>query len=330
MTRIRLITAVLFCFLLVVLSQRLRFRRGNSSRRANATKQNMKALSGHKSPGAIMMLLSNWKVTRGRTCYFNKSMDALAEHWRPHNQYPIILMGTEHWKYTDMSAIRRTWNTLDFKFININSVFQYNPTIPLYQLEDAKAPLSDLAYKRMCHFFFYGFTQVPELMQYKYLMRMDDDTCIHDNINFDVFAAMEERNAAYGYSSVWLDPPHVTVGMYSFANDYLKLHNTTYTNTALYKKALTYNALPAYNTNLEIINTVRYTLPPITSFLNAVVASNLIFHRRWGDAPLRFLVGLLFWRDVDVMQLNSFDMQHSTWHVDQMQETPLTPAVVLP
>ncbi len=315
---------------LIVLSQRQRYRQNSSSRRVNITRQRMRDGNGNKSLGAIMMLLSNWKISRGRTCYFNASMDALTAHWRPNNKYPIILMNTVPWKYADMSAIRRKWDTLDFKFINVQKVFDYNPTVPLSQLQDVNAQLSDLAYKRMCHFYFQGFTEVPVLMQYKYLMRMDDDTCIQDNINFDVFQNMEDRNAAYAHSSIWMDGPHVTEGLYPFAENYLKEHNLTWTNPELRKRVYSYSSAPAYNTNLEIINTVRYTLPAVSAFINYVVESNMIFHRRWGDAPLRFVLSLMFWKEVEVVALDSFDHQHSTWKAEKMTETPLDPTTHMP
>lgn len=325
-----LLLAFIACVVCVVFTQKQRYRQNSSSRRVNITRQCLRDVNGNKSLGAIMMLLDNWKVSRGRKCYFNASMDALTAHWRPNNKYPIILMNTVPWKYADMSAIRRKWDTLDFKFINVNKAFEYNPTVPLNELEDVNAPLSNLAYKRMCHFYFQGFTEVPVLMQYKYLMRMDDDTCIQNNINYDLFQNMEDRNAVYAHSSVWLDGPQVTQGLYPFAESYLNEHNLTWSNPELRKRVYSYTSAPAYNTNLEIINTVRYTLPPVTQFINYVVESNMIFHRRWGDAPLRFVLSLMFWKEAEIVTLDNFDHQHSTWAVEKMVETPLEPTTKMP
>lgn len=137
--------------------------------------------------GAIFMLVSNWKSNRGRKCDFNSSIDSLATNWYPHNPHPIILMETKPWKRSDMIAIKRRWSELDFKFINVEKEFKSQPTIPESEFEDRDNPLSGISYKRMCHFFFNGFTEVPLLMEYKYLMRMDDDTCLKDKINYDIW-----------------------------------------------------------------------------------------------------------------------------------------------
>jgi hypothetical protein len=273
--------------------------------------------------GAVMMLVSDWRKSRARRCYFNRSMTALAHMWYPNNSYPIILMNTKPWSTKDQHAIRSKWPVLDFKFLNIAKVFHHHPRVPF---EDATNPLSSLAYKRMCHFFFQGFTQVPELMQYQYLLRLDDDTCIRDNVTFDIFQRMKESHIAYAYSSLWLDDERVSMGMYDFVQDYMKRHHLHWRNMALHNATMRINGfpyfVPAFNTNLEVISTTRYTDPEVVAFLDAVVRSHYIFHRRWGDAPLRVLVAALFWKEHELLRLDSFGHQHSNWQAVRAYEEP--------
>lgn len=272
-----------------------------------------------------MLVSDDWKSDRGRRCYFNASMDALSTNWRPDNKYPIILMSTQKWNWWDMCDIRRTWSTLDLRFINVGDVFEYSPPIPEHAFEDARNPLSNINYKRMCHFFFKGFLQVPYLMDYKYLMRMDDDTCILDHINFDMFRYLDQKNIAYAYSSVWYDGAAVTRGLNQFVTKYAEQYQVQWANPVLRNATLRLDGypktVPAFNTNLEIINTVRYRDPEVLHFINAVVESNNIFHRRWGDAPLRFPLAELFWQEKEIVKLDSFEHQHSIWEVFRMSET---------
>lgn len=185
--------------------------------------------------GAIFMLVNKWKARRNdRKCDFNSSITALADKWRPNNPYSIILMGTEPWGREDMIAIKRTWTTLDFKFINIAKQFYSQPIIEKSIFADAQSPLSDVGYKRMCQFFFRGFTQIPFLMKYKYLLRLDDDTCLLDHINYDLFVLMEKEKKAYGFSTIWYDLKHVTKGMESFLDDFMQRHQLEYQNVALH------------------------------------------------------------------------------------------------
>ena len=275
--------------------------------------------------GAVFMLLSDWRMLRyGRKCHFNASMDAMATKWRPHNPYTIILMDTKPWQRQDMVDIRRTWFTLDFKFININKVWESAPNIDADQFEDSAKPISKLHYKRMCHFFFKGFTEVPLLMEYKYLLRIDDDTCLLDHINFDIFERLQQKNAAYAYSHVWFDSDLVTKGLYNLVDEFVQKNNVTWKNEALHNSSIYRQdfpkTVPAFNTNFEVINTVRYREPDVMQFVDAVVESNMIFHRRWGDAPLRVPTAALFWTEREIVRLEGFEVQHSAWEVMPMTE----------
>lgn len=223
-----------------------------------------------------------------------------------------------------MVDIRRTWTTLDFKFINVARVWDSAPSIAEKDFEDAANPIGYLNYKRMCHFFFKGFTEVPLLMEYKYLMRIDDDTCLLDHINFDVFQQLQRKRAAYAYSHHWYDGDAVTKGMYQFADKYVADKHLTWKNELLHNKTVAAGGFPAvvpcFNTNFEIINTVRYRESAVRQFVDAVVASNMIFHRRWGDAPLRFVTAMLCWAEREMVRLEGFEVQHSAWAVFPMTE----------
>lgn len=234
-------------------------------------------------------------------------------------------MGTEQWTREDMVAIRRRWDTLDIKFINVAKWFM---SVPGEQpdLEDKEKPLSSINYKRMCHFFFKGFTEVPLLMRYRYLLRMDDDTCLLDNVNYDIFRYAAHYRAAYAYTHIWHDKDLVTKGLYQFVDSHVAAHNLTFANhaehTAVTRRASFPGTVPCYNTNFELINTVRYRDPAVMQFVDAVAQSNMIFHRRWGDAPLRYATALLFWKPTEVLRLAEFEIQHSGWPAFQMTEYP--------
>ena len=277
--------------------------------------------------GAVFMLVMDWKGNRdGRKCYFNLSMDALSSKWRPHNPHPIILMDTRPWNRSDMVGIRRTWPSLDIKFINVGKVFNSVPVnLTEDQFEDAKNPISPLAYKRMCYFYTKGFTEVPLLMDYKYLMRFDDDTCILDNINFDIFQVMERKKFAYAYNAVWDDSAIYTRDIYKFTDNYAREHQIKWKNPTLHKATINSSRfpdkVPNFNTNLEVINTVTYYRDPaVMGYINAIADSNLIFHRRWGDAAVRFITAQLFWTEKQLYKLTDFELLHSNWEVFPMLE----------
>ena len=269
--------------------------------------------------GAVVMLVSNWREGRYlRKCHFNASMDALALRWRPHNpNYPIILMNTKPWPQNDEDIIRDKWSTLEFKFINIRSIFRSVPNISKKHFQDAHQPLATMSYKRMCHFFWKGFTQVPELNEYRYLLRLDDDTCLLNNIEYDLFQAMYHKGASYAYSHIWYDYSKDTNGLYPYINEYIRQHNLSIANPLLYNTTITATTFPAqvpcFNTNFEVIDTIQYKLPALMAFVDSIVQSNMIFHRRWGDAPLRYALALLYWSEREVWRIPDIQLQHSNW-----------------
>ena len=277
--------------------------------------------------GAVMILVSDWKGTRGRVCSFNDTMDALVNNWLPHNpHYPVILMDTQSWKRADMVPIRRKWPSLDILFLNVEKSFSSGPAgITERQFEDRAKSLSNLRYKRMCNFFWKGFTQEPLLMQFRYLLRLDDDSCFRDNINYDMFLEMHSREAHYAYTAQSFDADFVVVGLNEFAERYVHEHNLTWANPQLRRMATKprfsdRNLTIMFMNNFEIIDTLRYRQRDIMQFVDAVWSSNMIFHRRWGDAPLRYLLAQMFWTEEQVLRLCEFDYQHSTWPVMEQCE----------
>jgi hypothetical protein len=65
--------------------------------------------------------------------------------------------------------------------------------------------------------------------------------------------------------------------------------------------------------NFEIFDMVRYRQPDIMGFVDALISSQMIFHRRWGDSAIKFLFASMFWHRDEVYQLCDFDYQHSSW-----------------
>ena len=299
-------------------------------RHSSGMRGNMRrSVDDFKLGAAVMLVSKPWHGERsGRLCYFNKSMTALEETWLPrHRQYPLYLLTDEHrWAQEDRAAIRRKWRSFDIHFLSIREYLHNNmPKDVIF--EDAKTPLSEIEYKNMIAFMTYGFTRVPELTQYHYLLRLDDDSCIQDVINYDMFAEMRGLRSHYAFRAMFLDTENVVVGMNEFVDEYqqkflgrsvtsdskgpshpwanLELHN--------WRVALNTKGAPAFATNFEIINVRRYMEPDITQFLRHVEDSHMIYHRRWGDAPIRYYLAELFWGSQEVLWLCDFDFQHSFW-----------------
>ena len=286
----------------------------------------------HQQKGAAYMLVSDgWSTTRdGRYCYFNKSMDALEQYWHHSNKYPIILLNhqKEGWSKNDIVEIRNRWPLLDIMFASINKIFNTPPVSDKF--EDAKKELAPIDYKRMIAFQMRWFAEVPVLKRYRYLMRIDDDSCLLDYINYDIFDEMMHARAVHAYSALFIDPADVVVGLNDFVDNYMTKNRLKYANPALRKASLKYGKeVPAFYGNLEIIDTKRYLQHDIQQFVQALIKSNMIYHRRWGDSPLRFAIAEMFYTKDEVMRLCEFRYQHSVWLPTAMCEHRTTDDVLV-
>lgn len=267
-----------------------------------------------------MLVSKPWTNRRGeRQCFFNKSMDALSDNWYPINSYPIILQHPKGWTAQEINDIRQQWPQLPIYFSDIGQAF--HQTDPPEHMEDENKPLSPLGYKKMCAFKTFGFLDAPYVSTHDldYMFYLDDDSCLAEPIQYDVFQKMQQHKIAYAYKQLFLDFDYVVKGLTDFIKDYKELHKLQYANPVLATwledngYLQTESSHWAFATNLEWVDLREYRRPNIMKFNKAVEASGVIFHRRWGDAPLRFVLAYLFWDNTQVMKLCS-SYVHSMWN----------------
>ncbi|CAB9510428.1 K10967 alpha 1,2-mannosyltransferase [Seminavis robusta] len=290
--------------------------------------------------GAAMMLVSKpWTNRRGdRQCYFNKSMDDLARNWFPTNPYPIILQHPKGWTATEIKDIRQRWPQLQIYF----SQPSFRKLKPPKLMQDDEKPLSSLGYKKMCAFKTYGIKEAPYIRtrQLDYLFYIDDDACVTEPIQYDVFATMQQHKIAYTYKQIFTDPENVVHGLPDFVQEYKRQHNNLQpANPTLEAFVLDHQkdgSQWAFSTNLEWLDVQEFFFrrPDIVEFYRVLQESGMIFHRRWGDAPLRFVMAYLFFHNSQVMRLCS-EYVHSGWPTavstctDPQQQTPTIQDAVL-
>ena len=271
----------------------------------------------HVAGAAAMLVGPHWTSDRGRHCYFNASMDALQKYWKPtHLDYPLILQ-KEMWSSEEMDIISKQWPSLNPRFEVVGSAFLVDPP-GSYDSNKTVPDLGPIDYKQMCRFKSFGFLDLPYLEPFAYVMFLDDDSCLLDDVGFDVFAKMRETGAVYGFKTTFYDSREVTLGLDEFASSYMQERQLDYANPELKAKVdqneKAYNLMLAFSSNLEWIDLRAYRRQELLEFFRALDASGMIFHRRWGDAPIRFLLATMFWTSTQVMRV-CVSYQHSIWDI---------------
>lgn len=274
-----------------------------------------------KIRGAAFMLVSrNWRSKRGRECFFNKSIQALEKFWLPTNSYQLILGRQDSsWQQWEVNEISRMVPKLDLRFENCANAFMVEE--PLLIEDNNK--LSDLNYKRMIRFKLYSFLDLPFIHNLDYLFFLDDDACAQDMIDYDVFERMKKRRVAYAFKQLFHDPEFVVNGLWNFVETYMSRRGFDYANKPLYiemkqqQESTEYSTgskdFWAFSSNFDWIDLNAYRDKKILDFFDALETSQMIFHRRWGDSPLRFALSFMFWNRDQVMKVCT-PYQHSTWH----------------
>lgn len=131
-------------------------------------------------------------------------------------QYTSTFSHIEYeWKRETKLKIRGKWPLMDIQFVDISDVWTSMLPNASFVSEDRDKPISPIQYKQMCAFMTKGFTEVPMLKRYRYLLRLDDDVCIQSPINYDMFEEMKNAKAMYAYPQMFLDHIDTTVGMHS-------------------------------------------------------------------------------------------------------------------
>ncbi|KAL0020220.1 hypothetical protein WJX77_004237 [Trebouxia sp. C0004] len=173
-------------------------------------------------------------------------------------------------------------------------------------------------YNHMIQFWLSRVFQQPAVRHLDYYCRMDTDSSFLSPSPVDIFHKMHEGSYKYGYRTQAVDPVAVTGGLWDFLDGFLTNHPHA-SITAAHNgfelppvdKRNTSDVTTYYN-NFEVVNVKAFTTSKdIRDFTKEVEQTNNVYNRRWGDAPLRFVVCQLFLDvEVDVLQFCEISYEH--------------------
>jgi len=174
-------------------------------------------------------------------------------------------------------------------------------------------------YRSMCYFWLKNFYKYTK--DFDYVMRIDDDSIIEEQIKYDLFELMRDKDYIYLSNIIHLDCSLCNYGMKEFflkhyenkkdkINELFMDHKLSNDNgyfenfKKLYKKINNdeeYNgdsvelSMPfMYYNNFNIINVDIWNTPEIQDIVNKIDEQGYIFYCRWGDAPLQTIILSLY------------------------------------
>ena len=168
-------------------------------------------------------------------------------------------------------------------------------------------------YHHMCRFWFKLILNIPLVLEYEYLMRLDDDSKIL-GVWFNIFQFMMDRKAVYFANVEEADSNSGLPGLMNlktFTFDYKEKYQIIPTNPARLARAFDIpNHIRLYNTNFDVIKVAFFNQPRIRHWTDAVDATFGIFKYRWGDHVLRYITTALFATPSEVLLRTDFNLPY--------------------
>jgi hypothetical protein len=274
---------------------------------------------------AIFILTQN---TIERKVYLKTSLYFLFKNFNAKYKYPVIILHegdyNEETKNEIIMGIR-----CDYRYLVIfKQIDNEDFCIPSHINIDKMNSIIDLQvvpywrnqkYRSMCYFWLKNFYKYTK--DFDYVMRIDDDSIIEEQIKYDLFELMRDKDYIYLSNIIHLDCSLCNYGMKDFflkhyenkkdkINELFMDHNLSNDNgyfenfKKLYKKINNdeeYNgdsvelSMPfMYYNNFNIINVDIWNTPEIQDIVNKIDEQGYIFYCRWGDAPLQTIILSLY------------------------------------
>ena len=219
---------------------------------------------------AIML---NKKFTETNRFYILlNTLEKLHSNFITKYNYPIIIM-YENYDDTDIINIKKTFPNITFIFEEIKPIIPDFIDISKVHLNIINKPVAhwrNLGYRHMCKFFALDIFKHPIISQYKYYMRIDDDSIIYSDIKCNLFDYMEKHSIDYLYRlSQKTDCNICNEGMKQFF--------------------ISMGCVYCFNRHMNPFNNfhiIRLDSMKNRKVLNKNEIVENIYYKRWGDAPL--------------------------------------------
>lgn len=166
-----------------------------------------------------------------------------------------------------------------------------------------------IGYRNMCRFMSGTVYKNPSLRDYKYYWRLDTDSFILDDIDYDVFDFMEKNQLVYGYIHIMEEEPEVIVGLWEATVEYM---NKNYIQPQFLDKFIRNGEWDKsyYYTNFEISNLDFWRSQEYMDYFDFLDHKGGIYKYRWGDAPIHLLGVSMLVPEEKVHKFSDIPYQH--------------------
>lgn len=239
------------------------------------------------------------------------------EHFSDNFSTSILFLYTspmEKRKFVDLSNSMKR-QTL---FLDINSAFHLFPIgLDACREKTSYRVRGKWNYLLMIRFWFKSLFELPQLKNYQYIMRLDDDSRIRGRW-FNVFDEMRRKDAVYFANNCDVDLEDQLPGtmlVANFTSNYVKTNGIVPKQMEMLKNAFSNRTVKNFYNNFEVCRLDFFRSESIQHWAQAIDDSLGIFRYRWGDAVLRYLTVAVFARPEQVLHRDLYNLTycHKCW-----------------
>ena len=269
----------------------------------------------------IFILTQN---TVERKTYLKTTLYFLFRHFNAKFKYPIIILHENDYDEKSKQEIIQSVRESCRSLISFKLISEKNFTVPDHinmdkltkSVEIQPVPYwRSIRYRQMCYFWIKHFIKYTE--GFDYVMRLDDDSLIEENINHDLFSTFVKKNLVYASNIVHIDCGLCNYGMKEMIleifpdksneinnglfmeskltdkNDIFQKFKMVYetVNEKEYSGSEFVSNMPSmYYNNFFITSTKFWKREDVRENIDKIDKNGGIFYYRYGDAPIQTLL----------------------------------------
>lgn len=198
-------------------------------------------------------------------------------------------------------------------FLNVDEAFHLFP--PGFDPCRAHSPYRRRGkwnYSSMIRFWFKLIFELPQLQDYDYIMRLDDDSQLTDKWP-NIFQEMRKKNAVYFANDADVDLEDQLPGTMQLKRvvvEYLEHNQVEPKQPEVLKNAFGDGTVRTYFNNFEVTKKEFFQRENIRQWVESVDGTYGIFKYRWGDAILRYLTLAIFATKEEILHRSDYNLSY--------------------
>jgi hypothetical protein len=220
-----------------------------------------------------------------------------------------------HSNYLSENSLKRLVNNIKrpILFLKVSSIFNMFPeNFDSCRTKSNWQIRGKWNYQLMIRFWFKIIFELPQLQEYKYIMRLDDDSQIM-NTWFNIFDEMRIKRAVYFANDVIIEEERRLPGTMKFKQvtlEYQKQNNITVKQPEMLQKAFGDDYILSYSNNFEVMQIEFFRRSNVRHWIETIDRTHGIFKYRWGDAILRYITMALFAEQHEVLHRSQYNLSY--------------------